>query len=91
LGEDIKTHSKYELRPINKWMTYYDAIELARSNIPLQEVVMLLNLDIFISEENNWDMFKVFLKKLIVLHKKPVIISCSRHEWRGSEKESFME
>src|SRR5690349_19947451 len=64
--EEFQNHPKHKLETIGRWMTYHDAFEYANANLP-GEIVVIANLDIFLSPASPWETVGPLLDQDIVL------------------------
>ena len=89
--ESFKLNEKYEFVGGNPWLTYNYVIKYARENVPKGEVVCLLNSDVFIGSTDRWSQVYNYLRDFITAHKKPVMLTLTRHEWSGGEATSSLD
>jgi hypothetical protein len=90
--EAIQTHpEKYRFVGNTTWLTYNTAIRYARDNLPIDEVVALINNDIFFGKNKDWSQLQSLLSKMESAHKLPVMLTLTRHEWGSSEAVSTLD
>jgi hypothetical protein len=82
---------KYRFVGNTPWLTYNTAIRYARSNIPIDEVVALINNDIFFGKNKDLSQLQSLLSKMESAHKLPVMLTLTRHEWGSSEAVSTLD
>ena len=85
------SHESYVFVANQPWLTYNHAIKYAINHLPKNEVICLLNSDVWLGRKSNWGLLGVYLDKCGEIHQKPIVFTCTRHEWGGTEDTSTME